>query len=274
MNTTLSSSLPALLSQEESLVLLRERFSSELEKNGYSTEKGKTIDEYALAFSDSNTAPTSAKALQKRVGGDFRRVAIAFKILRKATKPTTIVRNKALWFVDSEQRLTSALQAEMSIVWKAFDSEVQQLVSAHTQESLKQIDELEKENKELVEFIDELQKQHRETNSLSQKCNELENKLAQSEQVASDYRSRIDHQQQKLDTLLLVSQELFVERARAKMLDEHIASLTRDKERLQEHNTKLIESLTSSHPDWYFGDLSDADPSLSEEFHVDDGVEN
>lgn len=32
MNTTLSSSLPALLSQEESLVLLRERFSSELEK--------------------------------------------------------------------------------------------------------------------------------------------------------------------------------------------------------------------------------------------------
>ncbi|HHY0512998.1 TPA: hypothetical protein ACVU5D_004422 [Vibrio parahaemolyticus] len=274
MNTTLSSSLPALLSQEESLVLLRERFSSELEKNEYSTEKGKTIDEYASAFSDSNTAPTSAKALQKRVGGDFRRVAIAFKILRKATKPTTIVRNKALWFVDSEQRLTSALQAEMSIVWKAFDGEVQQLVSAHTQESLKQIDELEKENKELVEFIDELQKQIRQTDSQSQKCNELENKLAQSEQVASDYRSRIDHQQQKLDTLLLVNHELVVERTRAKMLDEHIASLTRDKERLQEHNTKLIESLTTTHPDWYFGDLSEADSSLSEEFHVDDGVEN
>lgn len=274
MNTTLSSSLPALLSQEESLVLLRERFSSELEKNGYSTEKGKTIDEYASAFSDSNTAPTSAKALQKRVGGDFRRVAIAFKILRKATKPTTIVRNKALWFVDSEQRLTSALQAEMSIVWKAFDGEVQQLVSAHTQESLKQIDELEKENKELVEFIDELQKQIRQTDSQSQKRNELENKLAQSEQVASDYRSQIDHQQQKLDTLLLVNQELVVERTRAKMLNEHVASLTRDKERLQEHNTKLIESLTSAHPDWYFGDLSDEDSSLSEEFHVDDGVEN
>ncbi|WP_281190037.1 hypothetical protein [Vibrio diabolicus] len=274
MNTTLSSSLPALLGQEESLVSLRERFSAELEKQGYSTEKGKTIDEYASAFSDSNTAPTSAKALQKRVGGDFRRVAIAFKILRKATKPTTIVRNKALWFVDSEQRLTSALQAEMSIVWKAFDGEVQQLVSAHAQESLKQIDELEKENKELVEFIDELQKQIRQTDSQSQKCNELENKLAQSEQVASDYRSRIDHQQQKLDTLLLVNHELVVERTRAKMLDEHVASLTRDKERLQEHNTKLIESLTSAHPDWYFGDLSDADSSLSEEFHVDDGVEN
>ncbi|NMU24746.1 hypothetical protein HKB21_03825, partial [Vibrio parahaemolyticus] len=87
---------------------------------------------------------------------------------------------------------------EMSTVWQAFDSEVQQLVSAHTQESLKQIDELEKENKELVEFIDELQKQHRETNSLSQKCNELENKLAQSEQVVSDYRARVDQQQQKL----------------------------------------------------------------------------
>ncbi|HCH5089026.1 hypothetical protein [Vibrio parahaemolyticus] len=162
----------------------------------------------------------------------------------------------------------------MSIVWQAFDSEVQQLVSAHTQESLKQIDELEKENKELVEFIDELQKQIRQTDSQSQKCNELENKLAQSEQVASDYRSRIDHQQQKLDTLLLVNHELVVERTRAKMLDEHIASLTRDKERLQEHNTKLIESLTTTHPDWYFGDLSEADPSLSEEFHVDDGVEN
>ncbi|ELJ9742588.1 hypothetical protein RT917_000430 [Vibrio parahaemolyticus] len=119
-----------------------------------------------------------------------------------------------------------------------------------------------------------MQKQIRQTDSQSQKCNELENKLAQSEQVASDYRSRIDHQQQKLDTLLLVNQELVVERARAKMLDEHIASLTRDKERLQEHNTKLIESLTSSHPDWYFGDLSDADPSLSKEFHVDDSVEN
>ncbi|EHK0033463.1 hypothetical protein KB973_002415 [Vibrio parahaemolyticus] len=267
-------SLPAFLGQEESLVLLRERFSTELEKQGYSTEKGKTIDEYASAFSDLNTAPASPKALQKLVGGDFGRVSIAFKILRKATKPTPIVRNKALWFVDSEQRLISALQAEMSIVWQAFDGEVQQLVSAHTQESLKQIDELEKENKELVEFIDELQKQIRQTDSQSQKCNELENKLAQSEQVASDYRSRIDHQQQKLDTLLLVNQELVVERARAKMLDEHIASLIRDKERLQEHNTKLIESLTSSHPDWYFGDLSDADPSLSKEFHVDDSVEN
>ncbi|ELA7285354.1 hypothetical protein WB906_000032 [Vibrio parahaemolyticus] len=274
MNTTLSSSLPALLSQEESLVLLRERFSAELEKNGYSTEKGKTIDEYASAFSDLNIAPASPKALQKLVGGDFGRVSIAFKILRKATKPTPVVRNKALWFIDSEQRLTSALQAEMSIVWQAFDGEVQQLVSAHTQESLKQIDELEKENKELVEFIDELQKQIRQTDSQSQKCKELENKLAQSEQVASDYRSRIDHQQQKLDTLLLVNQELVVERSRAKILDEHVASLTLDKERLQEHNTKLIESLTSAHPEWYFGDLSDADSNLSEEFHVDDGVEN
>ncbi|HCH5089025.1 hypothetical protein [Vibrio parahaemolyticus] len=43
MNTTLSSSLPALLSQEESLVLLRERFSSELEKMGTRPKKVKPL---------------------------------------------------------------------------------------------------------------------------------------------------------------------------------------------------------------------------------------
>ncbi|WP_102304177.1 hypothetical protein BCS84_06495 [Vibrio cyclitrophicus] len=241
---SLSSSLPAFLGQEGSIEALRDKFALELEKNGYSKVKGTSIDEYAKAFRDLATAPKSAKALQDRIGGDFHRVAIAYKILTKATKPSPLVRDKSAWFLESEKRLNKVLTDEMLTVWTAFDTEVQNLVSVRVQESINQISGLESENKELIEFIDDLQKQAQEISSLQANCHKLETKLAHTEQVSSDYLKALNTVEKELKTLLLVKSELTLMQSRYEMMEKQCAALAEDKQRLIEDNTKFLNMVT------------------------------
>ena len=243
-NLTLPSSLPVFLGQEGTIDALRDKFALELKRNGYSAEKGITIDEYASAFRDLQTAPTSSKALQNRIGGEFKRVVIAFKILTQATKPLPLVRDKSAWFLESEKRLNKVIEDEMSAVWTAFDTEVQNLVSVRVQESINQISSLENENKELIEFIDELQKQAQEISSLQANCHKLETKLAHTEQVSSDYFKALNTVEKELKTLLLVKSELTLMQSRYEMMEKQCAALAEDKQRLIEDNTKFLNMVT------------------------------
>ncbi|MEZ9343389.1 hypothetical protein AB4165_12450 [Vibrio cyclitrophicus] len=273
-NLTLPSSLPAFLGQEGTIDALRDKFALELKRNGYSAEKGITIDEYASAFRDLQTAPTSSKALQNRIGGEFKRVVIAFKILTKATKPLPLVRDKSAWFLESEKRLNKLLNDEMLTVWTAFDTEVQNLVSVRVQESINQISSLENENRELIEFIDELQKQARETSSLQANCHKLETKLAHAEQVCSDYRQQLDVTQKELRELLLVKSDLSLTASRYEMLEQQYSVLSEDKQRLLDDNAKFMSMVTQLQNQQIIEAHELEDDFLSDGFDINDFIPN
>ncbi|MEZ9438198.1 hypothetical protein GL177_20235 [Vibrio toranzoniae] len=273
-NLTLPSSLPAFLGQEGTIDALRDKFALELKRNGYSAEKGITIDEYASAFRDLQTAPTSSKALQNRIGGEFKRVVIAFKILTKATKPLPLVRDKSAWFLESEKRLNKVLNDEMLTVWTAFDTEVQNLVSVRVQESINQISSLENENRELIEFIDELQKQAKETSSLQANCHKLETKLAHAEQVCSDYRQQLDVTQKELRELLLVKSDLSLTASRYEMLEQQYSVLSEDKQRLLDDNAKFMSMVTQLQNQQIIEAHELEDDFLSDGFDINDFIPN
>ncbi|MDW1837971.1 hypothetical protein NAL94_02000 [Vibrio alginolyticus] len=242
----LPSSLPNSVSQEGILThSLREQWLSELKKHGCSTTLGTSIDEYAAAFSNTHNVPKSSKALQTKVGGEFKRVRIAFKLLSKATKPIPIIREKSTWFVDIEQRLNSVLKEEMSTIWRAFDTEVQYLVRAQTQDSLNQITELEAENIELAEFIDELQRQSKYTEELQKSTEEVESKLAHAEQVCSSYEQRNNELREQLHELLTIQRDLDVAIAKSDFLEQQVQDLKVDKQRLLQMLSQLGDSSRS-----------------------------
>ncbi|GMQ48674.1 hypothetical protein [Vibrio sp. 10N] len=243
--TPYSASLPAPTRQEGSLAnSLKDKWKLELENCGCSIEKGKTIEDYARAFDDPSTAPTSAKALQSVVGGDFKRVRIAFKLLIQATRPTPLIRDKSAWFVDAEQRISTALKNEMTTVWQAFDAEVQHLVDIRTQESLNQISMLDKENEDLAELVDELQRQTDDVEYYRNRNKVLEVELARTEQVYSELRDKYDSSQSELKSMLLINSELATAKSRNEMLSEHNASLDDDKKRLINENRRLLDIIT------------------------------
>ncbi len=254
------SSLPALDRQEGSLSRsLREQWIAELQKHGCSTSSGKSIDVYATAFSNGSNAPKSSKALQARCGGDFKRVRIAFRLLSQATKPTPLIREKSIWFVDIEQRLNTVLKDEMSAVWKTFDIEVQQLVKAQTQEALNQIAILESENAELADFIDELQNDAQNTEDLKNSVKQVENKLALREQVCSNYEQRNNELREELQELLTVKRELDVEVAKNGFLQQQVEDLKVDKQRLLE---MLSQNSVSDHSELGELELSNHDDQV------------
>ncbi|MBY6198699.1 hypothetical protein [Vibrio hangzhouensis] len=238
-------SLPAPTGQEGSLAKsLKDNWMLELQKRGCSLDKGKTIEEYARAFDDPATAPTSAKALQNLIGGDFKRVRIAFKLLLQATKPTPIIRDKSAWFVDAEQRISTALKNEMTTVWQAFDAEVQHLVNIRTQESLNQISSLDKENEELAELVDELQRHAEDIEHYKHQYQTLEVELAHLKHVYSELRDKFDSSQNELKSMLFINSELATAKSRNEMLSEHNASLDDDKKRLINENRRLLDIIT------------------------------
>jgi chromosome segregation ATPase len=252
------SCLPVSDRQADSLAdSVREQWISELKEHGCSLTRGTSIDEYAAAFTDVNNAPKSMKALQKRVKGDFDRVRIAFTLLSKAIKPTPIIREKSVWFVDVEQRLSTALKEQMSIVWQTFDSEVQCLVTAQTQVSLNRITELDKENAELAQYINELQKQEENTEELQKSVAEIESKLAHAEQVCSGYEQRNNELREQLHELLTIKRDFDVASAKNGFLQQQVEDLKVDKQRLLEmlsHNSvvdhsELDELEVSNHDD-------------------------
>ncbi|MGF1773467.1 hypothetical protein L4C42_14260 [Vibrio wakamikoensis] len=238
-------SLPAPTGQEGSLAKsLKDNWMLELQKRGCSLDKGKTIEEYARAFDDPKNAPTSAKALQSVVGGDFKRVRIAFKLLIQATRPTPLIRDKSAWFVDTEQRISTALKNEMTTVWQAFDAEVQHLVDIRTQESLNQISMLDKENEDLAELVDELQRQTDDVEYYRNRNKALEVELARTEQVYSELRDKYDSSQSELKSMLLINSELATAESRNEMLGRHNESLEEDKKRLSSENRRLLDIIT------------------------------
>lgn len=272
---SLPSSLPALTGQEGSIpISLSDKWNHELEKHGYSIDKGKSIDDYASAFSDASNIPKSAKALQKRVGGDFGRVAIAFRLLTKAIQPSPILRQKSAWFADSEQRIISVMKDEMDTVWQVFDSEVQHLVNVHTQESLNQIGELEEENRGLAKFIEELQEQEKDIDERNVRLQEIETKLAHAEQVCSDYRQQLDITQKELRELLLVKTELSLTTSRYEMLEQQYSVLSEDKQRLLDDNAKLMNMVTQLQNQHIIEAHELEDDFLSDGFDINEFIPN
>ncbi|MCL9774593.1 hypothetical protein [Vibrio methylphosphonaticus] len=238
-------SLPAPTGQEGSLAKsLKDNWMLELENCGCSIEKGKTIEEYARAFKDPEKAPKSAKALQALIGGDFKRVRIAFKLLVQATRPLPIIRDKSTWFVDAERRVNTALENEMMLVWQAFDTEVQNLVDIRTRESLHQISMLDKENEELAELVDELQRHAEDIEYYRNQYKALETELARVEQVYSELRDKYDSSQSELKSLLLINSELANTKSRNEMLGKYNESLEEDKKRLTDENRRLLDVIT------------------------------
>lgn len=237
--SSLSSFLPVSERQEgrHDLSRLITEFHLQLRQANLSTDKGKTIQEYAAAFSDPENAPQSAKALQKSVGGDFSRVRIAFKMLTDDLHPLHVGSDKDAWFIELEKQVEVTCTNVLSEVWSKYSHEVQETVESRSQHAKAQILELERENQQLAEYIDELQSSNQtKTESLDQ----LEKRLDREEQLCMEYQLQVEQLQQKLSDALYEDKERSLMQERVSTLDEKVAALIEDKKQLQTSNENLM----------------------------------
>lgn len=149
---------------------LKNEYESQLIADGIgNSPKAKTFEEYEAGY-ESDPVPTCAKQLQGKIGGEFGRARAAFNILSKESTPSTIERQKPIWFSNVEQRLFESTQKALDMLWNQVDSEIQMMAQSRSKIAEGNAERALQETKQLLEVIDELEV------SLTNKDTEISNK--------------------------------------------------------------------------------------------------
>ncbi|MCG6231516.1 hypothetical protein [Vibrio furnissii] len=135
---------------------LKAEYTKQLHNLGINDTRGYTFDQYFKCMNEPEP-PQNTKQLQARVGGEFRRVKIAFEILEKTASHSVITREIPIWFDEVLSTLLSHIQETFKSSWNEFDKEIQSIASVQTDLLEAQLNKDKKDINEYLSVIDELE---------------------------------------------------------------------------------------------------------------------